>query len=169
MIIRKIEQKDIRSVLNIYNWYIENTTYTFETKRLNFAQFRDRIKEITEHYPWIVLEEDSIILGYAYLAPFNPRTAYQWTADLSLYLHPDFRHHGYGSMLYEEIEKLAVEQGLVSIVSIVTEKNTASQAFHQKHGFQESGFLKHVGYKQQWLGIHYYLKQIQEISSNPSH
>lgn len=161
MNIRKIEQKDIRSVLNIYNWYIENTTFTFETEGLNFAQFRERIKEITTQYPWLVIEENSFLIGYGYLAPFNTRSAYKWTADLSLYLHPDYRNRGYGSLLYKEIEKAAIEQGIVNLVSIVTEQNTASQSFHKKHGFTECGFLNNIGFKQQWLGIYHYLKQIQ--------
>ena len=167
MSIRSINEKDIRQVLNIYNWYIENTSYTLETERLNFAQFRNRIRDITAFYPWIVLEDNGIILGYAYLSSFNQRSAYQWSADLSLYLHHDSIHQGLGSMLYKEIEKRAIEQGFINLISIITSENPASLAFHKKHGFKECGFLDTVGYKKNWLGVTFCKKKIQNESNHP--
>lgn len=167
MKVRLIEEKDIRQVLNIYNHYIEKTTITFETELLNFAQFRERIKMITAFYPWIVLEEENTILGYAYLSAFNSRAAYQWSADLSLYLDPQAVAQGLGSLLYTEIEALAKQQGFINLVSLITTSNTRSLAFHKKHGFSQCGQLNKVGYKTKWLDVTFCLKKIQEETQSP--
>ena len=82
--IRPIEKNDIASCLAIYNQYIEKSTVTFETERLNLQQLTARVDAVTERYPWIVLEEEGEVLGYAYLDSFNPRAAYQWVCDLSI-------------------------------------------------------------------------------------
>ena len=71
--IRKIEEKDIPVILNWYNWYIRNSTATFETEELTLDEFKQRVSFITEKYPWIILEEDDKPFGYAYYSDFNSR------------------------------------------------------------------------------------------------
>ena len=81
--IRPLEENDISSCLEIYNWYIENSVATFEETKLSLSQFQQRVHRICEKYPYIVLEENHKIIGYAYLDAFHERSAYQWTVDLS--------------------------------------------------------------------------------------
>ncbi len=164
MLLRTVKESDARQLVELYNNYIRHTTITFETVPLSETVLIQRIREVTAFYPWIVLEEDNRLLGYAYLSSFNPRQAYQWTADLSLYLHFQHRYHGLGTILLEKIEALAKQQGLINLVSLITQDNTASCRFHQKHGFQQVGQLDTIGYKQRWLGLCLYLKRIQAIS-----
>lgn len=168
MLIRPIENRDIRAVLNIYNYYIENTTVTFECQRLNFAQFKKRIDEITAFYPWLILEDNEKIIGYGYYSAFNPRDAYQWSADLSLYLDPQARRNGYGSLLLSALEARASQQGIVNLVSLITATNTASLIFHQKHGFQKCAQLPNIGYKNGWLDVFFYIKQINPPQKTPA-
>jgi possible phosphinothricin acetyltransferase len=74
--IRKIEEKDIPVILNWCNWYIRNSTATFETEELTLDEFKQRVAFITEKYPWIILEEGGKPVGYAYYSDFNSRQAY---------------------------------------------------------------------------------------------
>ena len=107
MIIRNIKKEDIRRCVEIYNYYIINSTATFEEQPLTEAQFAERVKRISADYPYLVAEEDGKVVGYAYLDKYNERSAYRFTADLSIYLDNSCVSHGVGSRLLAEIEKAA--------------------------------------------------------------
>lgn len=162
--IRPLEEKDIPEILDIYNWYIENTVITFEEEKLSLDEFSDRVHGIIKNYPFIVLEEDNKVVGYAYLDVFNPRVAYRYTADVSIYLDHETRGKGYGSMLMEEIISIAKEKGYVNLMSLITEGNTASEKIHEKFGFKREALCPQLGYKfNTWLGVSYYQLQLKKV------
>lgn len=159
--IRPLELKDIEMCLEIYNRYIKNTTITFEETPLTLSEFTERINGITERYPFLVAEEGERILGYAYFDVFNSRSAYRHTADLSIYLDSDCRSKGIGTMLYTELENLAPKYEISNVVSIITEGNEGSVAFHEKNGFSFKGKLDNVGVKfKKNLSVFFYQKRI---------
>ncbi|MBE6121982.1 MAG: N-acetyltransferase [Erysipelotrichaceae bacterium] len=159
--IRKIEQKDIPVCLEWYNRYIENSTATFETEQLSLPQFEERVRTVTRKYPWLILEEEGQPAGYVYLSPFMSRAAYDWTADVSVYVDPEKRGRGYGRVLLEEIIRIAKEAGFRNLISIITSENHASLHLHRKLGFQFSGELKSFGYKfGTWLSVCNYTLEV---------
>lgn len=161
MEIRKITDGDIRACLDIYNYYIENTTITFEEKALTEEEFCERVLRIKKDYPYIVCVSDGRPIGYAYLDKYSERSAYRFTADLSIYVDKDFRHAGIGAELYHDIEKLAKEMGIKNIISVITSENGASVAFHEKLGFEHVGSISDVGFKfGKWLGVDFYRKKL---------
>lgn len=167
--IRMIEKKDEFACWWWYNWYISHSTATFETEPLQEKEFSGRIHAIREHYPWIVLQEEDVIVGYAYLSSFNPRAAYNWTCDLAIYLAPDQLGKGYGSQLMKAIIDLAEKDGYKKMISIVTEGNTGSEKLHEKFGFEKKGFFENVGYKSgEWLGVTYYMKDLSPVKMDQS-
>lgn len=153
--------KDAAQCLNIYNYYIENSTATFEETPLSETEFLQRVQKISSSYPYLVAEENGIIVGYAYISEYNSRSAYRFTADLSIYILKDYRGREAGSLLLSEIEKTAGEMGIKTLISIITEENNQSLEFSKKHGFECCGKLKNVGYKfNRWLGVYFYSKSI---------
>lgn len=161
--IRMLKKEDIEQCLNLYNWYIINSTATFETEVLSLDAFTQRVHHIQKRYPWIVLEEEGKIKGYAYLDAFHERAAYNWTCDLSIYLDHEQRGKGYGKQLMNAIIELAKEDGYHNIVSIVTEGNKASEAMHASFGFEKKGFFPQFGYKHhKWAGVTYFVKTLKE-------
>lgn len=169
--IRMIEPKDEFACWWWYNWYISHSTSTFETEPLQQKEFSDRIHQIRERFPWIVLQEEDVIVGYAYLSSFNTRAAYNWTCDLAIYLAPDKLGMGYGTQLMKAIIDLAEKDGYKKMISIVTEGNQASERLHEKFGFEKKGFFEKVGYKAgEWLGVTYYMKDLNptEIGQTPA-
>lgn len=146
-VIRKAELKDCGACVEIYNYYIENTTVTFEETPLTVEEFEARFLRITEKYPFFVAEEDGKTVDYAYLDTFNPRSAYRKTTDLSIYPDKNTVSRGLGSLLLDKIEKEAEARGFDNIISSVTEENSASVLFHEKHGFTHAGRLEKVGVK----------------------
>lgn len=159
--IRPIKSEDVERCLEIYNYYIENTTVTFEEEPLGVSEFRERIKRISEKYPFLVAEEDGNVLGYVYLDEFNPRSAYRFTADLSVYLDAKAQKRGVGTFLLKAVEEKGKELGLRNIVSLITSENEKSVRFHEKNGFELKGKLENVGVKfQKTLSVFYYQKSI---------
>ena len=161
---RKIRREDIETCLNWYNYYIENSTATFETEPLSLQEFASRIEQITARYPWIVMETEEGIVGYAYLSPFMTRSAYDWTAEVSLYLDQKQRYHGYGKLLFEEIIRIAREEGYRNLISVITSENKPSMSMHDALGFVKSGEYPSFGFKfGRWLGVSCYTKVINDM------
>lgn len=163
MTIRPIEKRDIARCTEIYNYYIENTTVTFEEIPLSVAEFEARVCRITAEYPYFAAIEDGEVVGYAYLDKYNERSAYRYTADISIYLDKTRVASGTGSLLLAELERAASEKGIVNLLSLITEENAASVAFHEKHGYILTGKMKKVGYKQgKWLDVLFYQKRLSK-------
>ena len=157
----KFDSDDIEKCLEIYNYYILNSTATFEEYPLSLPAFKERILNITKKYPFLVAQSSSKIIGYAYLDEYNSRSAYRITADLSVYLSAAETAKGAGSALLNELIARAKAQNIEMIVSLITEENAPSIAFHEKHGFKKSGFLEDVGIKfKRHLGVYFYQKKI---------
>ena len=152
---------DLARCLEIYNYYIENTVITFEETPLSAEAWADRVRRIRDAYPFLVAEEDGVIVGYAYLDSYNSRSAYRYTADCSIYLDPAVRTHGIGTRLLQAIEQEAVQRGFKNLVSIITEGNLPSLRFHEKNGFLFRGRLERVGLKfGRWLDVAFYQKSL---------
>lgn len=161
MEIRTITDGDIARCTEIYNYYIENTTFTFEETPLSAEDFGRRVARIKKNYPYLVAVLDGAVVGYAYLDKYNERSAYRYTADLSVYLDKACVAKGTGSLLYESIERAAADMGIRSIVSLVTEENEPSMAFHARHGFDTVGTLSKVGIKLgRWLDVVIFQKKL---------
>lgn len=160
--IRKVEIKDAKQIVDIYNYYILNTVITFEEEELTVAEMEKRIEEKTRTNPWIVYEEEGHILGYAYLGTFRERSAFRFTKESSIYLDKDAVGKGIGGKLYAKLIKLAKEYNVNVIVGVITLPNEASIAIHQNFGFERVGSIKEVGFKQnKWWDVDFWQKKVE--------
>lgn len=159
--IRKVQYKDAKEIVNIFNYYIINTTISFETEKLSVEEMESRIKEKTVNNPWIVYEENEKILGYAYVGEFSKRKAYNNTREVTIYVDKESRGKKIGTMLMKELIKICKEYKFHTLVSIITVPNEKSVMLHENFGFEKVGELKEVGYKQdKWLNVAYWQKKI---------
>lgn len=76
IIVRPVELDDACSILQIYAPYVKNTAISFECEIPKLQEFKERIKQITQKFPYLVLCKDGEILGYAYASTFHARAAY---------------------------------------------------------------------------------------------
>lgn len=82
--IRPVQPQDVKYITDIYNEYILNSTYTFETEPISEDEMRLRIAEIFPHFPFFVCETDHKVVGYCYAHPWKQRTAYRYTLNDSI-------------------------------------------------------------------------------------
>jgi len=167
--IRVAAPADLPAILAIYAPYIQQTTFTFEYQVPTPEEFALRMQSIQSQYPWLVLEENGVVVGYAYGSPFNERAAYGWTADLSVYLDMNCRGRGYGRQLYQCLMRLLQLQGVRNVYGIVTDPNPVSYKFHTDMGFAEKGHFEHIGYKMgRWLNVNFMAKDIAPAVGDPA-
>lgn len=133
--IRIATEKDIPQMLAIYTPYVENTTYSFEYVPPTTEQFTQRFRKYTAQCPWLVWEENGVVLGYAYGSlPFE-RAAYAWCAEVSIYIAPEAHGKGIGRNLYAAVEEILWRQGYRIIYVLITSENEGSLRFHEKVGY----------------------------------
>lgn len=106
--------EDAPALLQIYSEYI-HSTITFEYTLPTTEEFAERIRTIAGFYPYIVAEEDGRCMGYAYAHRHMERAAYQWNAELSVYLAKSAVGCGLGGGLYSRLMTLLKAQGVLSV------------------------------------------------------
>ena len=160
--IRPAVRADVPRLLEIYAPYIEKTCITFEYTVPTLQEFTERFDRITSEFPWLVCEENGEILGYAYGDRAFARAAYQWDADLSIYLDRNARGHGLGGQLYDTLEQMLCEMGYHTLYAIITGENAASVHFHKKRGYQLEGTFHQTGWKfGAWHDVFWYAKRVR--------
>ena len=168
MKIRFAEISDANSLLNIYSQYIE-TTITFEYALPTKAEFEKRIENIIETYPYLVCEEDGKIFGYAYAHKFMDRAAYQWDAELSIYLDKSHVSKGLGKKLSSVLIEILKEQGVRTVYSLITSPNIKSEKLHLSLGFKNVGMYHNTGFKNGgWHDVAIFEKKIGKNDNNPT-
>lgn len=152
--IRSASVKDAEELLNIYAYYVENTAITFEYDVPTLELFAQRIENTLKKYPYLVVEKDGEILGYAYAGVFKDRAAYDWSAETTIYLKHDAVKCGLGRILYEALEKEMKERGFLNLYACIgypvdedeyLTKNSAQ--FHEHLGYEKVGEFHKCGYK----------------------
>ncbi len=166
--IRLARAEDSDSLLEIYGQYID-TAITFECVLPTGRQFAQRISGIAEAYPYLVCEEAGRILGYAYAHRQMEREAYQWNAELSVYLDRAAVSNGVGKALYGALIDILRLQGIRTVYGLVTVPNEKSERLHLSLGFRRMGTCRSAGYKcGAWQDVAWFEKQIAPYPPEPA-
>lgn len=154
-IIREVKKEDAGDITRIYNPYILNSVITFEETPVSEEIIAGRIEaEIAAGYPYLVLEVEQKVAGYAYAGVWRTRAAYRQTVESTVYLEQGLTGKGYGTLLYWAlIEELRKKEFHV-VLGGITLPNPASVALHEKMGFKKVAHFTEVGCKfNRWLDV----------------
>ena len=174
MNIRPAVKEDVKSLLEIYSYYVENTAITFEYKVPTEEEFQNRIETTIKKYPYLVAEENGKILGYSYAGPFKNRAAYDWAVETSIYIRKDNRQKGIGRALYTALEATLKAMNIVNMNACITFPQFEDQYltknsffFHQKMNFTLVGEFTKCGYKfNRWYNMIWMEKLIGDHIEN---
>ena len=165
--IRLARPGDVDALLAIYAPYL-STTVTFEYVVPSREEFARRIADVQARFPYLVLEDQGRLLGYTYAHPEREWKAYQWNAELSIYLAPAAVGKGYGRRLYQALLDLLSLQGVRTVYGVVTSPNPASEALQKSLGFRLIGVHKNTGYKAgQWRDVLWFEKSLAPYDADP--
>ena len=165
--LRFAAEADSAALLGIYGQYLD-TPVTFEYVLPTEAEFAARIRDIGGTYPYLVWE-DGRILGYAYAHRRAERPAYQWNAELSIYLGRDSTGRGLGRRLYGALMELLRLQGVRTVYGCVTLPNAGSEGLHAAMGFRLTGTWHRAGFKcGAWRDVGWFEKTIAPYDPSPA-
>ena len=146
-IIRLAEPGDGAALSEIYRPAVTDCATSFELDPPDAAEMVRRVARVSERTPWLVWERDGTVLGYAYASPVRDRAAYQWSVEVSAYVHADAKRCGIARRLYTSLFAALVVQGFRNAYAGVTLPNPESVGFHTAMGFTPIGIYRGIGYK----------------------
>ncbi len=165
--IRIAVPEDAEQLLEIYAPYVEKTAITFEYEVPDIKEFRERIQKTLEKYPYLVVQSGKEILGYAYTGVFREREAYDWAAEVSIYIKENKRKEGLGRKLYSALEGISQKQNLLNLNACIAypEREDSyltcdSVQFHAHSGYRMVGQFHQCGYK---FGTWYHMVWMEKI------
>ena len=169
--IRIATSKDYKSIYEIYIPYIETTAVSFELTSPSLSEYSERIEETLNDFPWLVLDVNRQIAGFAYASRHRKREAYQWSAEVSVYIDRAYHRRHAASALYTSLSGLLEIMGIRMLLAGITLPNEASVRFHESQDFKPIGIYENIGFKfGKWHAVGWWQKPIgnhNEIPQTP--
>nr|WP_288119184.1 GNAT family N-acetyltransferase [Thiomonas sp.] len=153
---RAATEADLEAMTSIYRHHVLHGTGTFEIEPPDLPEMRRRLRLVrTRGLPWLVVERDGAVAGYAYANWFREREAYRWTLEDSVYIDERQRGLGLGSALMEHLLDACEAAGARQLLAVIGDSaNKGSVALHQRYGFAHCGVMPAVGWKfGRWLDV----------------
>jgi phosphinothricin acetyltransferase len=173
--VRLATPDDAPAICRIYNQGIEDRVATLETELRTPEERRRWLTSRSARHPVIVAEPAPTIstpeistperagearepaspidareparsiAGWGSLNVYNPREAYRFVADFSIYVDRAWRGKGVGDVMLARLVELAREHGFHKMVLSAFPTNTGGMALYTKHGFRTVGIFKEQG------------------------
>lgn len=144
---RKVNENDGQPVIDIFNYYIENSFAAFLDSKLSYEQFKPFV-ELSKGYPFYVIEDElEGVIGFGFLSRYHLSEVFNRVAELSYFILPAHIQKGLGTKLLNILATEAKEQGVETLLGNINSLNQASLDFHLAQGFSECGRFRRIGKK----------------------
>ena len=156
MLLRSSQAADIPAITAIYAHHVLHGTGTFELEAPDEADMARRHADVTgKGLPWLVAQDASGVIGYAYANHFRPRRAYRFCLEDSIYVAPTAQGRGVGRLLLAELMARCEALGARQMLAVIGDAaNAGSIGVHRSLGFEHTGVLKASGWKfGRWLDV----------------
>src|SRR5690349_19060815 len=128
---------DAARICEIYNHYVRETVITFEEEPVEEREMVERIRAVSARWPWLVAEEDRVVVGYAYANDWKTRSAYRFAVESTVYIAPDSTGRGTGTQLYRALVAAVRDRGAHCMIGGIALPNPASVSLHERLGFRK--------------------------------
>jgi L-amino acid N-acyltransferase YncA len=167
--IRLASEQDAESIRRIYAPYVLETPISFETVPPTETEMRDRLVAGSKAFPWLVCDNDSKVLGYAYASRHRDRLAYGWAVDVAIYVNPRHHRYGIGRGLYSSLLPMLAALGYFQAYAGIALPNESSVGLHEAMGFKRLAVYPNVGFKLgNWHDVGWWLLALREPVSEPA-
>jgi L-amino acid N-acyltransferase YncA len=147
VLMRLARPEDAPALQAIYAPVVATTAISFELAPPTVAEMAERVQATQTRWPWLVAEADGTPIGYAYASRHRERAAYQWSVDVSAYIHEQWRGQGVGRALYTALFALLRAQGYINVYAGIALPNPGSVGLHEAMGLRPVGIYQRVGFK----------------------
>jgi phosphinothricin acetyltransferase len=144
-VIRAARFADLPAIRDIHNQGILDRVATLDTEPHTLQETQMWFHKHGPRHPVLVAEAAGVITGWAALNTFNPRKAYQYVADLSVYIERQRRGQGIGTKLLQAVIALGRKLEYHKIVLSAFPFNPAGMRLYERQGFTTVGIYKEMG------------------------
>ncbi len=146
MIIRDAIETDLPVIVAIYNAAIPNRMAASDLEPVSVeSRFCWFSEHTPNHRPIWVMEVDQAIAGWlSFQSFYYERSAYQATAEISIYVAPAYRRRGVGRQLLSQAIRQSSSLGIKTLLGFIFAHNKPSLQLLQTLGFQHWGYLPKV-------------------------
>ncbi|MFH6934842.1 GNAT family N-acetyltransferase [Flavobacterium sp. FlaQc-30] len=144
MKIVKIESSDYKDIQRIYNYYVEETLFTFSDALMEDSE-AIQLRNEGIQYAGCVALRDEIVIGFGIAYPFRVESIFNKTVKLTYFLNPAYLRKGIGTKILNHLFVELKEKGFKEIIVNISSLNKPSIEFHKKMGFVECGFFQNIG------------------------
>jgi phosphinothricin acetyltransferase len=157
MLIRLARPEDVAGILAISNRAAQHTAANFAVMPESLESWEASFRDTSERYPWFVAGDGAVVTGFAKASPWKGRCAYEFTAEITVYVHPDHHRLGLGRALYTRLFDTMKRQGYQTLIGGITLPNEASVRLHESFGMERCGVFSRVGWKfDRWHDVGYW-------------
>ena len=142
-----VQEGDLEKIQTIYNYYVRESTATFHMQEISLSDVRDIIPLDHPLYQTFLISQETKVCGYCYLGQYKKREAYDRTAEVTVYLKPEFSGKGIGSQALGFLQHYAGINGIKVLMGIISGDNKSSIRLFEKNGYEKCGHFRQVGEK----------------------
>jgi L-amino acid N-acyltransferase len=154
--IRTACEADLSTINDIYNYYVLNSTCTFQIEPETIEARRQWFASHSERHPVIVAERNGRVIGWGSLSKFRERAAYDYSVETSVYVHHEQLGRGVGRVLLVDLIERAKKLGYRTILGGACSEQAASMKLQAALRFQPVAHFREVGFKfGRWLDVEY--------------
>lgn len=144
----------LENVRGTYNYFVSNTTVSFDLEPYTPEQMRTLIEPLSELYRSYIVLFEGAYAGYIMLTQHKKRPAFNVTAEVTIYLDPAFTGKGIGKAAVKFLEEQARALAFHSLVATICTENESSLALFGKLGFKQVAHYEEIAYKfERWLDL----------------
>jgi phosphinothricin acetyltransferase len=169
MDIRLAQPDDLPAIVDLSNWAAANTAANFAVEPESLDMWRESFARTHERFPWLVAVEGAVLLGFAKATPWKGRCAYDYSAEVTVYVQPNRHGQGIGRALYSRLLGTMQAQGFHSVLGGITQPNEASVRLHESFGMKRVALLERIGWKfDKWHDVGYWQLQLCDPDAPPT-
>ena len=168
---REVRATDLPHIREIYNYYVANSTVTFDEDAMTLTEWRDKFYYLNKQgMPFVVaVSPAGQILGYALVSPWKQKKAYRFTVEDSVYVAPEAHGRGVGKALLSQVLAACEGLGLRQMMAVIGDSgNSGSIGLHTSLGFEPAGVCRSVGFKHgRWVDTVWMQKPLNGGDTSP--
>lgn len=166
--VRPVEEADLPRIRAIINHFIATSAFNFRTEPQTVEEWRADWGRLHESHPWLAAVDQGRVVGVAYAAPWNYRSAYRWTVETTVYVDSETQRRGVGDALYANLLGRLRRQGFRSALAVIALPNLPSVRLHERHGFTPVGMLRNAGFKLgDWHDVGFWQRVLDDPGAEP--
>lgn len=170
IVVRDAAPADFARITEIYAHHVCSGFGTFEEAPPSVEEMLSRFDAVTAAgLPYLVAAERGAVFGYAYAAPYRPRSAYRFTVEDLIYVAPEAQRRGIGAPLLMRLVERSSAAGMRQMIAVIGDSaNAGSIGLHRSLGYEDAGVGRGFGFKfGRWVDVVWMQKTLGPGSEAP--